>query len=211
MLEDYLRQQDIDIVLLQEVTNTKITSFRKYNAYVNVGTENRGTAILAKEGLSLTEITCLRSGRGIAICYEGIRIINIHASSGVEKRREREDFYNTEFLTLLPSTPAEILLAGDFSCVLSHADSTGQGKYSRTLEKPVRGFSLHDAYDTHTPRPNYTHFTPTGVSRLDRMYITEHMRKNKHGVETVPGAFTDHLLVIIRLSLDSQSTRHCPG
>jgi len=49
MLEDYLRQQDIDIVLLQEVTQTKITTFRRYNAHVNVGTENRGTAILAKE------------------------------------------------------------------------------------------------------------------------------------------------------------------
>jgi exonuclease III len=51
MLEDYLRQQDTDILLLQEVTHTKITSFRRYNAYVNFGTENRGTAILAKEGL----------------------------------------------------------------------------------------------------------------------------------------------------------------
>ena len=60
MFEDYLR-------LLQEVTHTKITSFRRYNAYVNVGTENRGTAILAKEGLSLTDITRLPSGRGIAV------------------------------------------------------------------------------------------------------------------------------------------------
>jgi exonuclease III len=67
MLEDYLRQQDIDIVLLQEGTHTKITSFRRYNAYVNVGTDNRGTAILAKEGLPLTNTTRLPSGRGIAI------------------------------------------------------------------------------------------------------------------------------------------------
>jgi len=100
MLEDYLRQQDIDIVLLKEVTHTKITPFRRYNAYVNVGTENSGTAILAQEGLSLTDITCLPSGRGIAICYEGIRIINIYTLSGAEKRREREAFYNTEVPTL---------------------------------------------------------------------------------------------------------------
>jgi hypothetical protein len=59
------------------------------------------------------------------------------------------------------------------------------------LEKLVRGFSLHDAYDTPTPRPNDTHFTPTGASRLDRIYITEHLRKNKHGVETMPAAFSD--------------------
>ena len=75
MLEEYLRQQDIDIVLLQEVIYTKSTSLRRYNAYVNVGTENRGTAILTKEGLSFTDITRLPSGRGIVVCYEGLRII----------------------------------------------------------------------------------------------------------------------------------------
>jgi hypothetical protein len=112
---------------------------------------------------------------------------------------------------LLPSTPAEILLAGDFNCVLSHADSTGQRNYSKMIEKLVKGFSLYDAYDTPTPRPNYTLFTPTGASRLDRIYITEHLRKKKHRVEMMPAAFTDHLAVIIRLSLDSQSTRHGPS
>ena len=134
MLDDYLRQQDIDIVLLQEVTHTKITSLRRYNAYVNVGTENRGIAKLAKKELSLTDITRLPSGKGIAVCYKGIRIINIYAPSGAEKRREREAFYNTEVPTIFRSTPAEILLAGDFNCVLYHGDSTGQGNYSRTLE-----------------------------------------------------------------------------
>jgi exonuclease III len=48
MLEDYPRPQDIDIVLLPEVTHRKVASFRRYNAYVNAGTENRSTAILAK-------------------------------------------------------------------------------------------------------------------------------------------------------------------
>jgi exonuclease III len=90
MLEDYLRQQNIDIVLLQGVTYTKITSFRRYNAYVNVGAENRCTAILAKEGLPLTNTTRLPSGRGIAVSFEGIKLIYIYAPPGAEKRRERE-------------------------------------------------------------------------------------------------------------------------
>lgn len=88
MFDDFLRQ-DIYIALLQEVIHTNITSHRRYNAYVNVGTDNRGTAILAKERTSLTDITHLPSGRGIAACYEGIRIINIYAPSGAEKRREK--------------------------------------------------------------------------------------------------------------------------
>jgi exonuclease III len=126
MLEDYLRQQDIDIVQLQEVTHTKITSFRRYNAYVNVGTENRGTAILAK-GLPLTNTTLLPSGRGIAVSFEDIKIINIYAPSGAEKRREKEALYDTEVPILLPSTPAEILLAADFICSLP-CGQQGTGK-----------------------------------------------------------------------------------
>jgi exonuclease III len=81
MLEEYLRQQDIDIALLQEVTNTKLTTFRIYNTHINVGTENRGTAILAKEGLILTNTTRLPTGRGMAVRFEGIQIINIYASN----------------------------------------------------------------------------------------------------------------------------------
>jgi hypothetical protein len=75
----------------------------------------------------------------------------------------------------------------------------------------VRGFSLHDIYDTPIRRPSYTHFTPTGASRLNRIYITEYLRRNKQGVETVPAAFTDYLVVVVGLSLESQSTLDGPG
>jgi len=159
MLEDYLRQQDIDVVLLQEVTHTKITSFRRYNAYVNAGTENRGTAILAKEGLSLTDITRLPPRRGIAVCYEAIRIIKIYAPPGAEKRREREAFYNTEVPTLLPSTPAEIFLAGDFKCVLCHADSMGQGKTVEHLKKQCEDLASM-MHKIHPPQGQNTHTSP---------------------------------------------------
>jgi exonuclease III len=206
MLEEYLRQQDIDIALLQEVTNTKLTTFRRYNTHINVGTENRGTAIIAKEGLILTNTTRLPSGRGMTARFESIQIINIYATSGAEKRRE--SFYNSEVPTLLPRTPMEIILAGDFNCILNKADSTGQGNFSKKLEKLVRGLSLRDVYDTPTPQTNYTHFTPTGASRIDRIYITEQLRKNNSGVETMPAAFTDHMAVTIRLSIESQGTRH---
>ena len=138
MLEDYLRQQDIDIVLLQEVTHTKITSFRRYNAYVNVGTENRGTAILAKEGLFLTDITRLPSGRGIAVCYEGIRIINIYAPQG-QKRG------GNERLSITPKCPPSYrphlrryLLSGALTVSSPTRTAQDSEKYSRTLENSAR-------------------------------------------------------------------------
>lgn len=52
MLVAFLETQDIDVALLQEVTNTDFTIFTDYIAIVNEVTENRGTAILAKSGTS---------------------------------------------------------------------------------------------------------------------------------------------------------------
>jgi len=48
----FLRQQDIDIALLQEVTRNDLESFRGYVAIVNEGTTKRGMATIGKEGLS---------------------------------------------------------------------------------------------------------------------------------------------------------------
>jgi exonuclease III len=159
MLDDFLRNQDIDIALLQEVTHSNFTFLRRYEAHTNVGTANRGTAILAKEGITLTNITRLPTGRGITAYFEGIRIINIYAPSGAGKRREREAFFNVDMISLLPSAPTEFVLAGDFNCVLLQTDSTGQGNLSKTLEKLVRGLSLQEACDSQQLRHKYTHYT----------------------------------------------------
>ena len=82
MTEDFLKQQDTDFALLQEVTHSNLTTYRRYTAHVNFGTDKRGITILAKEVIALTDIKHITSGRGIAVHYNGIRIINIYAPSG---------------------------------------------------------------------------------------------------------------------------------
>jgi exonuclease III len=64
----------------------------QYTAHMNIGTDGRGTAILAKDGLILTNIQRIPSGRGIAATLNGIRIVNIYAPSRSEKRSEKEAF-----------------------------------------------------------------------------------------------------------------------
>ena len=66
MLEVFLWTNDIDIAMLQEVTGPQLDSICRYTKHVNIGTERRGTAILARDGLILTDVRCLPSGRGIA-------------------------------------------------------------------------------------------------------------------------------------------------
>jgi exonuclease III len=56
MLEGFLWRQDVDFELLQEVKYKTIDTIQNYTAYVNAGTNNRGTAILAKKGLPITNI-----------------------------------------------------------------------------------------------------------------------------------------------------------
>jgi len=48
MLANFLKKQDIDVTLLQEVTHNDFTTTYGYTAMVNEGTEKRGRAILAK-------------------------------------------------------------------------------------------------------------------------------------------------------------------
>jgi len=115
-----------DFALLQEVSHTTLNTIRRYTVHVNIGTDRCGTAVLAKDGLTLSNIQRLPSGRGMSASFRGIFIVNIYAPSGAEKRQERDGFYNTEVVHLIPSSSTAMVLAGDFNCVITKDDCTGQ-------------------------------------------------------------------------------------
>ena len=95
-------------------------------AHINQGTEGRGTASLLKEGLNISNVKRLPSGKGMAAVFNGTWILNIYAPSSAEKKAEREEFYTSDLTRLLPTTHSELFLAGDFNCILNTTDSTGQ-------------------------------------------------------------------------------------
>jgi len=86
MLEDFLWKHDIDIILLQEVTSRNIDAMRRYTKYINIGTEQRGAAMMIKDGRTLTNIRRLPSGRGFAGTYNGTCFANKNAPSWAEKK-----------------------------------------------------------------------------------------------------------------------------
>ena len=104
MLEEFLHKHDIGIALLQEITHPDLSTLRNYNAHINQGTEGRGTAILTKAELTVTNIKRLPSGWGITSIINGTWIINIYAPSGAEKKAERERFYTNDLPHILPTT-----------------------------------------------------------------------------------------------------------
>jgi exonuclease III len=87
MLEDFLHLNAIDIICLQEVINTTVTTLRNYIAHANIGTEGRGTAILHKDCYTLTAI---ENGRGITSTFNDVKILNVYAPSVSERKCERE-------------------------------------------------------------------------------------------------------------------------
>ena len=66
MLTEFLRRNEVDILFVQEVTNMDVLQIRGYETYQNNGTTCRGTAILAKRGIPLTNVRTIPSGRAIA-------------------------------------------------------------------------------------------------------------------------------------------------
>ena len=134
MLEDFLRRQEIAILFLQEVAHSSIDTLRSYKTYTNVGTTDRGTAMVTRNEITITNITRLPSGLGIAAKYRGIWLIKVYAPSGTAKRQKRERFYNNELPYLLKAFPANTIVGGDFNCVLNQTDSTGHFDYSKALD-----------------------------------------------------------------------------
>jgi len=87
-----------------------LESLRGYEAHINIGTNGRGTAIVAREGIPLRNVSRIPSGRGIAAELQGVGIVNIYAPSGAEKKQEREVFFNIEIPHLLATIPSKMIL-----------------------------------------------------------------------------------------------------
>jgi endonuclease/exonuclease/phosphatase family metal-dependent hydrolase len=118
-----------------------------------------GTAIVRRDEIQLVKNSKLQSGRAIAAKFREVRIINIYAPSGTARRQEREQFYNSELAYLLRDAPENIILCGDFNCILKKTNSTGTYYYSQALVELVRGFKLQDSWQG-DPSRKPTHIIP---------------------------------------------------
>lgn len=199
MLNDFCIKQDIDILLLQEVTHNQFEMLHHRNSYINIGTEGRGTAIITKEDIELREIQRLPSGRGIAGRWNSLLIVNVYAPSGTGKKRERDEFYVSEVPQLLQRAAHDYVIGGDFNCVTQPTDCTGPPSISKPLEALITRCRLIDAWDSRHNTKGYTHYTTHGATRIDRIYMSQTMHRNKINTAMLIAAFTDHNAVQLHL------------
>ena len=168
----------------------------------------RGTAIMARHDFPLTNVTSLRTGLAIAADNNGIRLVNVYAPAGTTRRADRERFYNSELPALFYAASQSVLIGGEFNCVLHPIDTTGLFTTSRALSEIVRGLALSDACSQDPQRPAYTHYSPSGPTRIDRFYVTKDLLVRKIGIEILLAAFTDYNAVL-RLSTSGMRGRRC--
>jgi hypothetical protein len=67
MLEEFLREQDIDVMFVQEATHSILDNIWGYTAYTNLGATRRRKAFIARDHLELQGITCVLSGRALRL------------------------------------------------------------------------------------------------------------------------------------------------
>jgi hypothetical protein len=102
-------------------------------------------------------------------------------------------------------------LGETFNCTLHPIDSTGPTTPSRALEEIIRGLALTDTWSQDSQRPTFTHYSPTGATRIDRIYLTKAYINRKIATEIIPTAFTDHNAVVLRLTTPAQEMMKMRG
>jgi exonuclease III len=211
MLKDFIRSHDFDIALVQEVTAPETVDTPGYISYTNIGSEMRGTAIISRQDLQITHIDKIPSGRAKAVVFCAIKIINVYAPSGTAKRTERERLFNVELPVLFSEYTNPILIGGDFNCTLQPIDSTGPFTSSNALAEIVRGLRLTDMWNQDPRHPTYTHYSTTGATRIDRIYLSTTDKERKTGIEIIPTSYTDNHAAVLRLSIPTTERRRRGG
>ena len=90
---------------------------------------------------------------------------------GGPERHLRENYFTNGLAYLLPTGARESLLASDINSAISLADCTGSPNVSKVLSSTTAGLALHDAWEQPSQKPQHTHYTNSGVTRIDRIYI----------------------------------------
>ena len=203
LLKQYLRDQDIDICLLQEVNDRNLSFLSPdYNFHVNIGEKQRGTAIVFRCDLETTQVEVDPTGRILACVCNGWKIVNIYAPSGANLRKDRERFFTQDLIYFLRHVNDDIILGGDFNSVIRTEDQASQcNNYSRACHSLVTDLNLADVWTLlHPNSVQYTFFTRTSQSRIDRFYISRSLQNAIHSVNVTPLVFSDHEGVKIQIA-----------
>ena len=208
-LLSYLKSHKVDIAMLQEVA-VPAFNFPGYQEVVNMGEKRRGTAILVRTSLPMDAPLLLPSGRATRVQVGALTCVNLYAPSGARQRAERAEFFSREVTPLLASAGGQLLVGGDFNCVLQEQDSTGTTPRSSELAAAVKALRLTDAWTSLRHEPGHSFFAGGMSARLDRMYASPALAEKLEEADTTAVPFSDHHAVKLKLK-HSEGRTGLPG
>ena len=89
--------------------------------------------------------------------------------------------------------------------------TTGHFRNSCALAYLVHRLALKDTWQQNPVKPTFTHYSPSGATRRDRLYMSQEMMAKKQGIEILPAAFTDHHAVVLCTARGAPIVRRSRG
>lgn len=199
-LRSLLNREYVDIVLLQEVA-VPAFDFYGYSECVNLGPDRRGTALLWKSALPMTDLCSLPSGRAVAATFGDVRVVCVYAPSGSQHTQERRAFFAQDLALMFADGARRVVLGGDFNCVAEAKDTTGAFNKCAELQRVVSGLGLCDTWRALSSDPGYTYHSTVCRSRLDRIYVSSFFKQHIKSVHRHTVTFGDHQAVSAHVEL----------
>ena len=155
-IQNFLLTNKIDILLCQE-TRIDDRTFEQcnfirsnYNIIKNNAPNPYGTSVLAHINLNIEEVKYDTEGRILIFNIDDITFCNVYPKAGTDSdsKQEREDLINITLLNMLHHHKANIIIGGDWNCIIDLRDSTSfaEQKISLSLKRLIKILSVQDTY-----------------------------------------------------------------
>lgn len=110
---------DLDIVCMQEFACVHY-ELPGYEVILNIDERNRGTAILIRTGMNISDVRKSLDSRILAVTLQNaVTVVNVYAPSGSNNRTSRETFFNTALPTHMLQHAPFLIIVGDFNSIHS--------------------------------------------------------------------------------------------
>lgn len=204
LLKDYVWNNDLDFVFLQEVATENFCFLPSHTALVNISSDGKGTGILIRNSIEFSKVCMNPNGRIISVVIDNINFINVYAHSGSKYKKERDLLFSEDLLVHLSETQENVIL-GDFNCIIDKNDSNGVNKnVSNGLKTLVTSLGLVDIEVKKNNSRTFTFLRGNSKSRLDRVYSSMEFLDKVRSLETVAVSFSDHHSIIMKIEINPQ-------
>ena len=211
-MDRYLMGNDkADIIVLQEVRTQEqimidLCEARGYFAKVSLDLiSNLGVAVIWRKDFQLQNYQAVEEGR-IQILDLGFGpIVNVYGPAGKLSQQQRRTFFGEHLFSRLTGFSTFWLL-GDFNCVTSQLDTTGnfKDKYCPVLDDLVKTMKLEDGYRALYPNGTECTWIRQGFhpSRLDRV-LYPIAAKNRVLEVSHKASLSDHKALLVSISAEN--------